>query len=76
MFTNIHLLVKMVMALPCTTGPSERVFSCSGFLNPPRRSQLQPILLEILTGIRTFMNSPHFDFQKLFEKFNHLLQQE
>jgi hypothetical protein len=68
-FVCIHLLVKMVMALPATTGSSERVFSSSGFLNPPRRSSLAPYMLEYLTVIRGYLNSGFYNFEELFRFF-------
>ena len=68
-FTSIHLLVKMFFCLPATTAPSERVFSCTGFLKPKIRSRLSPFLLEYLAVVRFFVRSPWYDFKRFFQTF-------
>lgn len=72
-FIMIQKLVKMVMSLPCTSAPAERVFSCSGFLKPPLRNRLAPHLLEYLTVIRSFIHSPLYDFAQLLQIFSDLI---
>jgi hypothetical protein len=72
-FLNIHLLVKMLLSLPATSAPSERVFSCSGFLKPAIRSRLAPHLVEWLTIIRTYIKCPQYNFSTLFPIFLNLL---
>lgn len=68
-FTSIHSLVKMFFSLPATTGPSERVFSCTGFLKPKIRSRLSPHLLEYLAVARMFLKSSFYDFESFFQTF-------
>jgi len=75
-FTSIQLLVKMFFCLPATTGPSERVFSCTGFLKPKTRSRLGPLLLEYLSVIRIFVKSSFFDFEELFQTFREIIPLE
>lgn len=68
-FVDIHPTVKMLLSLPASSAPSERVFSCSGYLKPPSRSSLSPTSLEKMTVIRTFLHSPLFSFDKLLDSF-------
>jgi len=75
-FTSLHPLVKMIFSLPATTAPSERVFSCSGFLKPARRSRISPYLLEYLTVIRSFIQSGDFIFEDLLSVFSELVLEE
>lgn len=74
-FVMIHGLVKMLSSLPCTSAPAERVFSCSGFLKPPLRNRLSPYLLEYLTVIRSFIHSPLYVFETLFQNFQAILEE-
>jgi len=74
-YVMIHNLVKMFSSLPCTSAPAERVFSCSGFLKPPLRNRLSPYLLEYLTVIRSFIHSPLYDFEALFQTFQTILEE-
>ena len=73
LYVIIHKVVKMLSCLPCTSAPSERVFSCSGFLKPPLRNRLSPHLLEYLTIIQTYIHAPYYSFESLFQKFCEIL---
>jgi len=73
-YVIIHKLIKMLMALPCTSAPAERVFSCTSFLKPPLRNRLGSELLEFLTVIRSFIHSPLFNFEEVFQHFVSLIR--
>jgi len=73
LFTYIHPLVKMVMSLPASTAPVERVFSACAFLKPAARARLGPNILEYLTVIRYYIKSPYFDFEMLLNEISALI---
>jgi hypothetical protein len=56
-------IVKMLLCIPATSAPSERLFSAAG--NVQKRCNLNPENLEAYTLIRAFIHSDNYDFNEV-----------
>jgi hypothetical protein len=74
----IKPFVRLIFSIPCTSAPSERVFSHAGYLCSKTRNRIDPDLLELCTVVqsylRNFVDDEDEFFANLHAQLNEMLQ--
>ena len=75
-FSPLFPVAKELLAIPATSVPSERVFSCASFLKQASRASMTPSVLEQMVIIRCFSQTKYFSMENIVRKISEMIAEQ